>query len=150
MALKIPPLLLVLLFALAGWLLTWFGLGWHWDMPLRLGWLIGWGLGGLLFAFAGVLSFRRGNTTVDPTRPDKASKLINGGIYQRTRNPMYVGFASALVGWGGYLTDPLALLLVPVFIWYLTEFQIKPEEQALTELFGEEYQDYCHQVRRWL
>ena len=150
MALKIPPLLLVVLFVLAGWMLTWVGLGWHWDRLLRIGWLAVWGLGGFLFAFAGVMSFRHGNTTVDPTRPDKASKLISGGIYQRTRNPMYVGFVCALIGWGGYLSDPLALLLVPVFIWYLTEFQIKPEERALTALFGEEYLDYCHQVRRWL
>ena len=44
----------------------------------------------------------------------------------------------------------LALLLVPVFIWYLTEFQIKPEERALTALFGDDYRAYCQKVRRWL
>ncbi|WP_256261090.1 isoprenylcysteine carboxylmethyltransferase family protein [Shewanella sp. NIFS-20-20] len=63
---------------------------------------------------------------------------------------MYVGFVCALIGWGGYLADPLALLLVPVFVWYLTEWQIKAEEHALKQLFGEEYQAYCQQVRRWL
>lgn len=150
MALKVPPLLLVVLFAFAAWLLSYSGLGWNWEVPVQIGWLIGWSLVGFAFAFAGVWSFRRGNTTVDPTRPENASKLINSGIYQVTRNPMYVGFACALIGWGGYLSDPLALSLVPLFIWYLTRFQIKPEEQALTELFGQEYKDYCAQVRRWL
>ena len=90
------------------------------------------------------------STTVDPTVPEKASTLINQGVYRLTRNPMYVGFACFLIGWAGYLADPLAFLLVPVFIWYLTQFQIKPEEQALSQLFGEEYQHYCQQVRRWL
>ncbi|MGI2258672.1 methyltransferase family protein [Shewanella sp. GXUN23E] len=150
MALKIPPLLLVLLFVGAAWLSSRAGFGWAWADAVRWGWLLGFGIAGFAVAFAGVQAFRRGQTTVNPTRPEKASCLIDGGIYQYTRNPMYLGFALALTGWGGYLADPLALAWVPLFIWYLTAFQIKPEERALTALFGDEYLSYCRTVRRWL
>jgi len=36
------------------------------------------------------------------------------------------------------------------FCWYLTRFQIIPEEQALLAAFGEEFTRYKASVRRWL
>lgn len=38
--------------------------------------------------------------TVDPTRPDRATSLVSTGVYRFTRNPMYLGFATILMGWG--------------------------------------------------
>jgi protein-S-isoprenylcysteine O-methyltransferase Ste14 len=37
-----------------------------------------------------------------------------------------------------------------VFVVYINRFQIRPEEAALTKLFGAEYAAYCAKVRRWL
>ena len=36
------------------------------------------------------------------------------------------------------------------FVLYITRFQIRPEERALTDLFGPAYTDYTRRVRRWL
>jgi protein-S-isoprenylcysteine O-methyltransferase Ste14 len=106
-------------------------------------------LGGV-FAFSGLLAFRRAATTVDPLKPHRASSLVATGIYRFTRNPMYVGLALVLTSWDVYLGSPLASLGVMGFVAYINWLQIIPEEQALLELFGDEYREYQARVRRWL
>ena len=43
-----------------------------------------------------------------------------------------------------------AVFAVIGFVGYITKFQILPEERLLANLFGSEYSQYCHQVRRWV
>lgn len=105
---------------------------------------------GVLFAIAGVISFRRAKTTVNPLAPEKASSLVASGIYRYTRNPMYVGIALVLLAWAVFLLSPVALLGVVAFILYLNRFQIAPEERALESLFGAQFVSYKSRVRRWL
>ena len=105
---------------------------------------------GALAALLGIVAFRNQSTTVDPTKPDKASSLVTGGVYQYTRNPMYLGMALVLLGGVVRTGNPLCLLSIMLFVWYLTNFQIKPEEKALIEIFGKEYQAYLKKVRRWI
>lgn len=105
---------------------------------------------GITFCVAGVISFRLAKTTVDPNNPEQASELVTKGIYKVSRNPMYVGFAFILIGWGVWLTSLWAILCIVGFVVYLTLFQIIPEERALTKLFGQQYTEYTSQVRRWL
>jgi protein-S-isoprenylcysteine O-methyltransferase Ste14 len=99
---------------------------------------------------AGVVSFKLAKTTVNPSKPEQASKLVTSGIYRISRNPMYLGFAFILAGWGVWLSSVWAMLGVVGFIGYLTLFQILPEERALTKLFGDEFTAYKARVRRWL
>jgi protein-S-isoprenylcysteine O-methyltransferase Ste14 len=99
---------------------------------------------------AGVVSFKLAKTTVNPNKPEHASKLVTSGIYRISRNPMYLGFAFILAGWGVWLSSVWAMLGVIGFIVYLTLFQIMPEERALTKLFGDEFTIYKARVRRWL
>ena len=99
---------------------------------------------------AGIYCFRKANTTVDPTSPDKASTLVSYGIFKYSRNPMYLGFAIVLLGFAIKIQTLIAILWVVVFVLYLTQFQIKPEERALRQIFGDEYSQYCKQVRRWI
>ena len=106
-------------------------------------------LGGAV-ALAGTLEFRRAHTTVNPLAPRRASTLVTRGIYRVTRNPMYLGMALVLLGWGCWLAHPLALLCVPLAMAYLQRFQIRPEERLLHSRFGEAYARYCRRVRRWL
>ena len=104
---------------------------------------------GVLVAFSGIISFRIKGTTTNPGQPSKATALVTGGIYKYTRNPMYLGMALILFGGIIRIGNPMTFLGLIFFVWYLNQFQIKPEEVALTELFGEKYKDYCSKVRRW-
>lgn len=107
-------------------------------------------LAGLAVCLAGVASFRRARTTVNPLKPESASSLVVAGIYRYTRNPMYLGFAIVLLAWNIALASPLALLGVVAFVLYMNRFQIGPEERALRQLFGAQFDAYCAQVRRWV
>lgn len=148
--LKIPPLLLVVLFALAMWLLA----QWVPPLVLPLGWRLLFAgifaISGVAIALAGVLAFRRANTTVDPRVPQQTSSLVIRGIYRYSRNPMYVGFLLLLTALGCYLMNAAAFALLPLFVWYMNRFQIAPEERHLLQKFGADYQAYCETVRRWL
>lgn len=101
-------------------------------------------------AVPAVLRFRRHDTTVHPNRPEKTSTIVTTGIYRYTRNPMYLGLACLLTAWALWLGNIAALAGVPLFIAYMTRFQIKPEEGALRELFGDSYVEYTTTVRRWI
>jgi protein-S-isoprenylcysteine O-methyltransferase Ste14 len=108
------------------------------------------GASGMLVAFAGIWKFRKAKTTIDPTKPEKASYLVSGGIYRVTRNPMYLGMQliiiAAIFKFGNYY----GFIALPFFILYITQFQIKPEERIIERIFGEEYVLYKKKVRRWL
>ncbi len=105
---------------------------------------------GIALATLAIRQFSSQQTTVNPLQPEKASSLVTGGVFQWTRNPMYLALAMILIGWSFWLQSVAALLVVPLFALVLTELQIKPEEQAMQKLFGEAYSEYRSNVRRWL
>jgi protein-S-isoprenylcysteine O-methyltransferase Ste14 len=105
---------------------------------------------GFSVMLAGVLSFRRAQTTINPLKPETATALVTGGVYRYTRNPMYLGMVMVLLGWAVFLSAPATLLGVVVFWLYIERFQIRPEERALVSLFGSTFTDYTARVRRWL
>ena len=121
------------------------------TLPYKAPLAVALGIVGLMIAGNGVIAFRRLQTTVNPTRPETASTLAVDGIYRRTRNPMYLGVLLCLIACGAYMANFASLLLVPaLFVIYMNQFQIKPEEQALSLIFGEEFTNYMARVRRWL
>jgi len=105
---------------------------------------------GTLIVLSGAFSFRRARTTLDPRHPDATEHLVTEGIYQFTRNPMYLGFLFILFGWFCFLNNWLAMVGL-VFYWlYMNRFQIKPEERYMLAKFGDAYKQYKASVRRWL
>ena len=104
---------------------------------------------GFITGSSGVATFRRARTTVNPTRPH-ASSLVTWGVYAISRNPMYLGGLTMLLGFAIFLSNPLAFLFLPLYVLYLNRFQIAPEERVLTSLFGETYVAYQAHARRWL
>ncbi len=58
---------------------------------------------GLTVDAAGVLSFRRARTTVNPFAPERTVNIVSSGIYRLSRNPMYLGMACILTGWAVWL-----------------------------------------------
>lgn len=105
---------------------------------------------GVGIGLAGVVSFRRVGTTVNPIKPGAASALVTSGPYRVSRNPMYLGMLFVLLGWAFYLSHPLAFILVPLFVLYMNRFQIIPEERSLSAMFGAQFAAYKTKVRRWL
>ena len=108
------------------------------------------GVVGFAVMLAGVISFRRAKTTVNPLKPETATALVTSGVYRYTRNPMYLGMLTVLLAWAVYLSAPASLLAVVVFWLYIDRLQIRPEEEALVRLFGSTFTDYMSRVRRWL
>lgn len=148
---RIPPPLVAILFGLLTWCAARRFPG---ALDLKLEGRIGLALivfiAGMAICVAGLLSFRHARTTVNPLKPETASALVSSGIYRYTRNPMYLGFATALIAWSIFLAWPPALLGVLGFVIYMNHFQIGPEERALASLFGSEFTQYRRRVRRWL
>jgi len=105
---------------------------------------------GVCIDFSALAVFVRSKTTVSPVSPEKTSVLVVKGIYKYSRNPMYLGLAFILSGFGFWLENWATLLFVPAFIWYITHYQIIPEEEVLLEKFGLDYTDYLARVRRWI
>lgn len=148
--LRIPPVAVALIHGVGMWVLSALS-----DRGAPRSTLLGWAAGalvilGAVLALTAVLQFRVSATTVDPRDPSASSAIVTTGVYRLSRNPMYLAFGLILAGWSLYLGQLQALLLVPVFVLYLTRFQIRPEERALEERFGSEYMDYVREVRRWI
>ncbi len=103
-----------------------------------------------VIAVVAILPFKQQKTTIDPLYPQKTSQLITQGIYRFSRNPMYLSLIFGLVGWMVLWQSVWGILAIILAMLYLTEYQIKPEEQALKAKFGESFVLYQQQVRRWL
>ena len=119
---------------------------------------IGWGdvfgsiiiIFGIIIILSAIGLFKRYKTTITPLKPFKATKLITDGIYKFSRNPMYLGLLLVLSGVSIILNPIGGLFLIPLFILYLNLFQIIPEENAMVDLFKDEFLEYKENVRRWI
>ena len=148
--LKIPPLAVGFIIGTLMWAAKRIVPGLGFAFPGRQGLALLAAVAGAIIMALGVVSFRRADTTVNPMKPRTASSLVVSGIYNLTRNPMYLGFFLILIGWAIFLSHALSVLLLPAFVWYMNRFQIEPEERALASLFGEAFEAYRTRVRRWL
>ena len=148
--LKIPPVAVTLLFVALMWLLAQATPG----LPLAMGWRVGLlaigVVAGAAVGLAGVWSFRRARTTVNPLNPERSSALVVDGVFRLSRNPMYLGLLMALAGWGLFLANAPSLLLALAFVPYMNRFQIGPEERAMEQAYGQSFTEYRRRVRRWL
>lgn len=104
----------------------------------------------VVIAIWAIWNFKKVKTTTDPTNPSKAKHLVTMGIYQYSRNPMYLAIVIVLFSWMIYLGNILNICILCLFVWYITKYQIKPEEEALLKIFGKDYSQYCSKVRRWI
>ena len=106
-------------------------------------WLIGAII--ILWSFWNFLIQGRGT----PAPIDPPKELVAVGFYRYTRNPMYVGVLSVIVGhflWFGFWN--LLIYAVMIFIAF-NAFVAYYEEPTLRKKFGAAYDDYCRRVPRW-
>lgn len=97
-----------------------------------------------------IKKFNHEETTINPLKPEQASKLLTTGVYAFSRNPMYLGLTGILIGIFLFLGSWFGIVIIPIFVIYITKYQIKPEEYAMNKKFGGQYQSYCNKVRRWI
>lgn len=78
----------------------------------------------------------------------KENRLKTDGSFRFVRNPRYSTFL--LVEFGlALVCHNLYLLIIPVLFWIEMTMVLKnTEEKWLTELYGQEYTDYCKRVNR--
>ena len=134
------------------WLLVFAVLTWFSRAVVSAG-LPGW-LGtalvfvGLALMVAAVAEMMRKRTTPIPHMQPNA--LAQGGIFGLSRNPIYLGDALILAGLALRWDAPVGLILVPVFMWVITQRFIHAEEARLHAAFPDEFPRYAERVRRWL
>lgn len=76
------------------------------------------------------------------------NKLVTTGVYRWCRNPIYSAFLFFCTG-SLLIYGNICLLVLPFVYWgFLTVLMKHTEEKWLTELYGEEYTEYCRRVNR--
>ena len=145
----IPPVQLLISMALMVNLAVYFPL-YNFGLSIRLPIIILLILVGSIIGILALYDFRKHKTTFHPHTPEKTSTVVDTGVFAYSRNPMYISLVLALLALGIYLQNYSSFIIIPVFIWYITRFQIIPEERMLDKLFPSDYQAYCQKVRRWL
>ena len=148
--LRIPPVVIVALAALAMWLIARALPPAPLGAEIRLPLAVALALSGFAFASAGIREFRKAHTTVNPLQPEQVASMVTSGVFRHTRNPMYLGMLCLLAAWGVWLGRAVPLIVLPVFVLYMNRFQIRPEERALARRFGTRFDEYARRVRPWI
>ncbi len=104
--------------------------------------------GGAIYAWCvwDFATFGRGT----PAPIDAPKKLVVRGLYRYTRNPMYVGVLTVLLGWAVMFRGTTLLVYALSIGVCFHLFVVHYEERRLGREFGAEYHDYCANVGRWL
>ena len=127
---------------------------WHFRTPF-LG-LSAFRILGAILIFAGAPlildSFARfalqGLGTPAPILPPE--HLVVTGLYRYVRNPMYAGVAATIFG-QGLLFGNIQVVEYCLFVWLAFHlFVLQYEEPKLRSTFGEEYEQFCANVPRWI
>lgn len=116
------------------------------EAPQILGMLVG-AIGAAIvlwciFTFASI-----GRGTPAPFDPPR--RLVVQGPYRFVRNPMYIGAGLALGGAALFYESVSLLGYAGLFFLITHLFVMLYEEPTLRRTFGQEYEAYCHKVRRW-
>ncbi len=98
---------------------------------------------------AGSMLIARSLKAARSTELSRPQRLVTSGPYATTRNPMYVGWASLQLGIGVAARSGWILATLPL-VAAAVHRDVLREERRLTETFGDEYQQYCATVGRYL
>jgi protein-S-isoprenylcysteine O-methyltransferase Ste14 len=102
---------------------------------------------GLGLMAGGGRALRKKGTNVLPSQP--AVVLVNNGIFAWSRNPMYLGGSTAMLGLAFVFALDWLLLLLPLSLLILHHGIIKREELYLERKFGDDYRRYAQRVCRY-
>lgn len=92
--------------------------------------------------------FKVNHTTVKPGQESKV--LITDGVFNYTRNPMYLGMVLILISFILFLGSVTSFLIIPFFVYIINKRFIYLEEKMLEIKFGEEWLNYKEKVHKWI
>jgi protein-S-isoprenylcysteine O-methyltransferase Ste14 len=96
----------------------------------------------------GIRTLRTAGTSVRPDRP--TATLVTDGPYRFSRNPVYLALTLMYAGIALIANSLWALLMLFPVTLTMSRFVIRREEKYLARTFGEEYEHYQMNVRRWI
>jgi protein-S-isoprenylcysteine O-methyltransferase Ste14 len=102
---------------------------------------------GIGLAAGGRARFLTSGTNVKPYLP--ATVLVTSGAFERLRNPMYVGWTIALIGFALISASDWILALMVPGLLVLHYGVVLREERYLERKFGEPYRAYKASVPRY-
>ena len=110
---------------------------------------------GLILIFSGIslvfVSFRFMRKMKTTFIPDGIPEvLISSGPFKFSRNPIYLGMLTILVGVAFLMSSLSAMIIAFVFGTIINFTWIAHEEKKLQELFSEDWENYSSKVRRWI
>lgn len=103
---------------------------------------------GFAFMMTAHETFKRLDTNIPTNLP--ATVFVSQGAYRISRNPMYVGGSAFFVGMGIAIGSLWMLAAYVPLGAYLSLYVIPREESYMRRTFGDDYVNYCRNVRRWL
>ena len=112
------------------------------------------GAGGLFFMFLSIILISLAikqftNIEEDPNPTTSSKNIIAVGIYNWTRNPMYLGLIFFQFGLGLVLKFEIISAFSLLTFIIFNYFVVKREEEYLEKKFGDSYLVYKKKVRRW-
>ena len=105
-------------------------------------------IAGVLIALTAKRLFKKTDTPISPEA--KPKKLHTKGIFNFTRNPMYLGIVIGLIGIA--IASGLLFNLFFPFIYFIIMniYFVRKEEANLENEFGNKYNEYKKETRRWV
>ena len=150
MKLKIPPLVQLFFSAILMWIVSIYGDHFGFNFKYNNEFALFCLAAGAVIIGLSIVTFNMAETTITPLHPDKLNNLVKTGIYQYTRNPMCLGLLLILFSTGWYLQNLASMFGLPIYVWFISKYQIIPEEVILYKLFGQNYKNYQDNVSRWI
>lgn len=126
-------LVLVPVFWLENQIIQFIGVG---LLLLSLGWII-------------IAQVQMGNSWRIGIDEEKKTSLIKTGVFGILRVSIFFGMTVTLIGFFFILPNPFTLLALVLGV-VLIQIQIRLEEEFLKEIHGENYNEFCTNVRQWL
>ena len=105
---------------------------------------------GTAFLLLAISSFKKQKTTISPLHPEKTSVLVISNVFKYSRNPMYLGMLFILISLAIRYNIIGGIIAISIFIFFITKFQIKPEEVQMKKIFGEKYIQYKKNTGMWI
>ena len=105
-------------------------------------------LSGISLVFVSFRFMRKMKTTFIPDGTPEV--LISSGPFKFSRNPIYLGMLTILVGIAFLMSYLSAIIIAFVFGIIINFTWIAHEEKKLHELFSEDWENYSSKVRRWI